>query len=297
MNNTTKYYSLIIAVVVLFAMMTVSCEKSPVDKGTDETDRMIDIRTSIEALTKSPALDGNGEGNFSNGDIFTLVVSGSGFPNIDTSYTVGTTDLSWADLNLPEDAGNVYFSGCYPVQGKAVDGILTFVVSTAEKTDLLLAEAVQVGKNSEDAVSLVFKHALHKLVVKYVSDDLTDEQLSEISTSVKALSSCGIDLAKGAIQNGTASGLSEVGTMQGSQVSCFIVPQEKDNVTLEVSLGDMVRTLSVPDNDQDGRPVSMLDGGRCLTVQINVSSDKIELDGVQIEGWGQQGSVDGDIEL
>ena len=61
MNNTTKYYSLIIAVVVLFAMMTVSCEKSPVDKGTDETDRMIDIRTSIEALTKSPALDGNGE--------------------------------------------------------------------------------------------------------------------------------------------------------------------------------------------------------------------------------------------
>ena len=104
MNNTTKYYSLIIAVVVLFAMMTVSCEKSPVDKGTDETDRMIDIRTSIEALTKSPALDGNGEGNFSNGDIFTLVVSGSGFPNIDTSYTVGTTDLSWADLNLPEDA-------------------------------------------------------------------------------------------------------------------------------------------------------------------------------------------------
>ena len=299
MNNTTKYHSLIIAVVVLFAMMTVSCEKSPEDNGngTDETDRMIDIRTSIEALTKSPALDGNGEGNFSNGDIFTLVVSGSGFPNISTSYTVGTTELSWADLNLPEDAGNVYFSGCYPVQGTAVDGILTFTVSPAEETDLLLAEAVQVGKDSEDAVSLVFKHALHKLVVKYVSDDLTDAQLSEISTSVKALSSCGIDLAKGAIQNGTASGLSEVGTMQGSQVSCFMVPQEKDNVTLEVRFGDMARTLSIPDKDQDGRPVSMLDGGRCLTVQINVSSDKIELDGVQIEGWGQQGSVDGDIEL
>ena len=55
-----KYHSLIIAVVVLFAMMTVSCEKSPEDNGngTDETNRMIDIRTSIEALTKSPALDG-----------------------------------------------------------------------------------------------------------------------------------------------------------------------------------------------------------------------------------------------
>ena len=85
--------------------------------------------------------------------------------------------------------------------------------------------------------------------------------------------------------------------MQGSQVSCFMVPQEKDNVTLEVSLDDMVRTLSIPDYDQDGNPVNMLEGGKCLTVQINLSSDKIELDGVQIEGWGQQGSVDGDIEL
>ena len=134
------------------------------------------------------------------------MVSGSGFPNISTSYTVGTTELSWADLNLPEDAGNVYFSGCYPVQDTAVGGILTFTVSPAEETDLLLAEAVSVEKDSEEAVSLVFKHALHKLVVKYVSDDLTDAQLSEISTSVKALSSCSIDMAKGAMQNGTASG-------------------------------------------------------------------------------------------
>ena len=66
-----KYHSLIIAVVVLFAMMTVSCEKSPVVNGTDETDMMIDIRPSIEALTKSPALDVEGDGIFSKGDLVT----------------------------------------------------------------------------------------------------------------------------------------------------------------------------------------------------------------------------------
>ena len=79
-------------------------------------------------------------------------------------------------------------------------------------------------------------------------------------------------MAKGAMQNGTASGLSEVGIMQGSQVSCFMVPQEKDNVTLEVSLDDMVRTLSIPDYDQDDNPVNMLEGGKCLTVQTETSS-------------------------
>lgn len=162
---------------------------------------------------------------------------------------------------------------------------------------LLLARAVNVEKDANTAVNLAFRHALHRLVIIYVSDDLSDEQLSQVSTSVRALSSCSVDQTKGIILDGTAAGLSEVGSRQGRRASFFIVPQEKDYITLDVSVGTMTRTIDIPDHAQDGSPVAMLEGGKSLTVQINVSSDEIKLDGVQIGGWEHQGTVDGEIEL
>lgn len=298
MSNKIFYGSIMAVAVGLVMTMSVSCGKTPVDGGDDADETgVIDIRTSIDALAKAPVLDEEGKGNFSDGDVFTVTVSGSGFTGLGRNYTVGATELMWKDLDLPEDVEDVYFSGCYPVQETAVDGIFTFTVSPTEETELLLAGAVNVKKDSDTAVNLTFRHALHRLVVIYVSDDLTDEQLMQVSTSVKALSSCTVDRAKGIILDGTASGLSEVGIRQGSRVSCFIIPQEKDNITLDVSVGTMTRTLGIPDYAQDGDPVAMLEGGKSLTVQINVSSDEIKLDGVQIGGWEHQGSVDGDIEL
>ena len=272
MSNKIFHSSIMAVAAGLIITMSVSCGKTPVDGG-DEADGtgVIDIRTSIDALTKAPVLDEEGKGNFSRGDIFTVTVSGSGFASTGRNYAAGITELMWKDLDLPEDVGDVYFSGCYPVQETA--GIFTFTVSPTEETDLLLARAVNV------------------------ENDLSNEQLSQVSTSVRALSSCSVDQTKGIILDGTAAGLSEVGSRQGRRASFFIVPQEKDYITLDVSVGTMTRTIDIPDHAQDGSPVAMLEGGKSLTVQINVSSDEIKLDGVQIGGWEHQGTVDGEIEL
>lgn len=281
----------------LVMTMSVSCGKTLANGG-DDVDRTggIHIQTSIDGWPKA-SVNEEGREDFSDGDIFTVTVSGSGFASFGRNCTVGATELMWQDLGLPENVEDVYFSGCYPVQEVAVDGIFTFTVSPTEETDLLLAGKTNVKKGSGTAVNLAFKHALHKLAIIYVSDDFTDEQLAQVSTSVKALSSCTVDQTKGLILDGTASGLSEVGVRQGNKVLCFIVPQEKDNITLDVSLGTMKRTLNIPDYAQNGSSVSMLEGGKCLTVQINISSDDIELEGVQIGRWEYQGSVDGEIEL
>ena len=299
MENTVKYNSIAAAAAVLFLATTVSCKKTDVGYGDNTTNEpgRIEILTSINALTKAPVLDENGKGNFSDGDIFTVAVSGSGFPYITENYTTGSPGLLWSDLNLPEETVDVYFSGCYPVREPAADGTFTFTVSPENETDLLLAPAVKVRKNTGTAVTLAFRHALHKLAVEYVPDGLTDGQLTQISTSFKALSSCSVDQAKGTILENTASGLSEVGTRQGRQVSCLIIPQEKDNITLEVSLDGTVQSLGIPDYTQDGSPVGMLEGGKCLTVRVKVSAGKISLDGVQIVGWEEQGTVDGELEL
>ena len=298
MKNTGKYSSIAAAAAVLLMATAVSCRKSDVGYGNaaNETGR-IEILTTINALTKAPVLDENGKGNFSDGDIFTVAISGNGFSDITENYTAGSAGLLWEDLNLPEETAEVYFSGCYPAREPEADGTFAFTVSPENETDLLLAPAVKVRKNTGTAVTLAFRHALHKLAVEYVSDELTDEQLERISTSVKAMSSCNVDQAKGTILENSASGLSEVGTRQGRLVSCLIIPQGKDNITLDVSLDGTVQSLGIPDYTQDGSPVSMLEGGKCLTVRVKVSSGKISMDGVQIEGWGQQGTVEGEIEL
>ena len=298
MKNTGKYSSIAAAAAVLLMATAVSCRNSDVGCGNaaNETGR-IEILTTINALTKAPVLDENGKGNFSDGDIFTVAISGNGFSDITENYAAGSAGLLWEDLNLPEETAEVYFSSCYPAREPEADGTFAFTVSPENETDLLLAPAVKVRKNTGTAVTLAFRHALHKLAVEYVSDELTDEQLERISTSVKAMSSCNVDQAKGTILENSASGLSEVGTRQGRLVSCLIIPQGKDNITLDVSLDGTVQSLGIPDYTQDGSPVSMLEGGKCLTVRVKVSSGKISMDGVQIEGWGQQGTVEGEIEL
>lgn len=283
----------------VFLFLLSSCGKVSVDAvdGMPSAAR-INIRTSIDALTKSPQLDENGKGNFSDGDILTVTISGEGFKEMDKEYVTGSTELWWADLNLPEETEDVYFSACYPAQEAIQDGKFTFTVSPEGETDLLLAGAVRAEKYSESAVSLTFRHALHKLIVKYVSDgSVDDETLSAITTSVKALSSCTIDRVKGELEAGSASGMATVGNRQGDQVSFLIIPQEKDNVTLEVAMGEITRTFTIPDRAQDGSPVNMLEGGKVLTVLLSVSSGGIRIDGAQIEGWEQQGTITGEIPL
>lgn len=110
MSNKIFHSSIMAVAAGLIITMSVSCGKTPVDGG-DEADGtgVIDIRTSIDALTKAPVLDEEGKGNFSRGDIFTVTVSGSGFASTGRNYAAGITELMWKDLDLPEDVGDVYF--------------------------------------------------------------------------------------------------------------------------------------------------------------------------------------------
>ena len=277
----------------------ISCDRSVLpggDGGSDEVEvtGKIDIRTAVGPIVKAPQLGEDGSGNFIDGDVFSLTVSGDGFEVI-RDYTVGGTELFWSDMGLPENPGTVRFAGCYPAQEAASgDGCRLEVLANGE-TDLLLAKAVDVEYPAA-TVDLKFGHAFHRLAVKYVSDGtFSDSDLSQVTTVVNAMSSCTVDLSKGEIEAGSASVQSRYAEKSGDSVAYMLVPQQKDKVTVDVSFQGMKKTFTLPDTTEDGHTLSMLEGGKMLMVQLEISSDGIRMDGVQIVGWESQGTVNGDI--
>lgn len=293
--NMSGYRNLFGAAAIM-AMALTSCLKDSVQiDRPDGQGQEIRLQTSISALTKAPGLGEDGSGNFSPGDVFSLNVCGEADAMADIDYTVGETVLYWDGLGLPA-GGKVSFTGCYPVHEAGDDGQFTFTASG--NADLLLAKSVAVDYGSSSAVPLVFSHAMHKLEVEYVSDgSVTEEELDGVGTVLTALSSCVVDMREGKIKDGSGSVPAEYESATGSPVSFLLVPQDKDNVSLKITCGSIVKTFSLPSKTSEGEPLSVLEGGCSLKVRITVSKDGIVMDGVQIEGWKPQGTVDGDITL
>ena len=82
---------------------------------------------------------------------------------------------------------------------------------------------------------------------------------------------------------------------KGNSVSNMLIPQQKDDVTVEVSFQGMKKTFTLPDTTGDGQALSQLEGGKMLTVRLEISSDGIRMDVVEIIGWESQGTVNGGI--
>ncbi len=278
---------------MLAAAALSGCAKQ-LNDGPEAADGRIDLLTGIEPLTRSPQLDGSGAGNFSAGDTFTLSVS-DGSQRVQKSYTVGTTVLYWQDLGLT--GGTAAFTGCYPNLGTDGGTTFRFDASEAPDADLLLAPAVTVARGAAK-VQLPFRHAMHKLAVRYTSDGTyTAEELKGIVTVPHAHTVCTVDLSAGKVTDGSASSPEDLRAVTGAEASWLIVPQGREAVKLKVSFGGRTQEFTLPEQTEEGRPVTTLDGGKTLTVKLRAAKDGISFEGMAIGPWEDQGSVNGDIIL
>lgn len=281
--NTILYASVL-------AMIS-ACSSSGTDEGPDTgSENRIDISTCIveRVHAKGPALDENGNGNFSDGDVFTLLVSGNGGSESDSfSYTYGKTQLYWKDIATAHDGDKVCFSACYPQQNTD-DGKFRFDLATVSDRDLLLALAPDIEYNSADPVKLDFRHAMHRLILEYTVE--SDIDASEIQTTCTAKSDCTVNLLDGSLDT---TGSETYGfTETGSEARFLIVPQNASGVSIEVKAGNVVKTFAL-DSLEPG--TGELKGGMQLTVRLTVKEDRIEISGTAIEGWEDQGTVGGEI--
>lgn len=279
------------------AMLLLSgCENNEVPGGTptENTDKKISLSTSIIAqektVARSPELDSNGSGNFSDGDVFALQISSQAASEcVNFDYTVASTQLYWKEVSFSAPTSKVNFAACYPKQ-QVQNGKFTFDLATSADKDLLLAYTSGVNMESETPVAMTFKHAMHRLVVNFTAAEGVD--ITGITTKCTAKSSCEVNLFDGTLNNTAAQ--QSVFTAEGEHVSFTLVPQRLSDVTLEVSFGGFTKTFEL---DQLVTDTEELQGGKQLSIDLTVKNGYIELGNVTIEGWGNQGTIEGSIIL
>lgn len=278
-------------------LVTGGCSGSDNDSGnpTPEPEKKIAIRTSIETeatavqTPKSPQLDNNGSGNFSDGDIFTLqATTRSGKATI-VNYEVGSTVLYWKSIATEAGDSSVDFSACFPRQQLA-DGCFSFDLESAADKDLLWAQSNGIQIGSETPVDLTFKHAMHCLVINYT--DQSDVATESIQTVCTAKSTCRVNLTEFKLDSSDSGKASFSAT--GGKVEFRLVPQNCSDVTLKVSAGETAREFNLAEVVKEH---DSLQSGMRLTVNLTIRDGSILLEGCTISGWGDQGSAEGEIIL
>ncbi len=283
-----KYYILLLAMAIL---VTVGCNND--DKPSLNPNKKIEFKTSIATETaitsimKSPQLDQNGKGNFTNGDTFSLQISAQSGEVTVLRYTIEETDLYWKDININSEDKAVDFAACYPEQ-KLIDGKFSFNIETAPYKDLLWAHEKKVPVLTISPVNLTFKHVMHRLIINFTKEsDINPELITTICT---AKSMCEVDLIKGTLNDisSAKASLSEV----GPQAVFQIIPQKTSDVFIEVKAEQLERKFNLTEAIKE---YDNLESGMSLTVNITLKDGKILFEGNSIAGWEDQGSVEGEI--
>lgn len=270
--------------IITLCASLISCKK---DSGNKDNNGKVNIRTSIEseATVKSPALDSDGSGNFTDGDTFTLYVSQNGTELNIFDYTVGSTELFWNEINAK--GNKVAFSAFYPKQ-ESTDGKFTFDLSQVTDKDLLVAVKTDITPDTEDIIDLKFRHAMHKLNITFKTEE-SDIDLNNIRTTCTAKSACEINMPDAGMEIIDKTSEFEA---NGSKVSFMLVPQATSGVSLGINAGNIEKTLTVNEIKPD---LDKLESGMQLNIELTIKNGKIEISNASIQGWEDQGTVEGEI--
>ena len=263
------------------------------------------ITTHISgAQTRAPQLGNDGSGNFGQGDTLNLAVYGEGATPYTTTYYANTNStLYWEDIIKATGQSSAYtFVGWY--NGNEPAKLLTdasFDVAAAKDKDLLLATPTEV--NEGDPVNMIFRHAMHKLVVNLSYGEGFDN-VDKSAITVKPVgmnAAATIDVKAGTVTVGEASatkGDYDAKTLSNNSCSFILAPQKlqpgAEWLQIQVTEGQTI-SFHVPEQIVDGNTstavsLTQLNSGETLTLNLtikrtNIKDIAIELTGCTISGW------------
>lgn len=254
----------------------------------------ISIVASVASQTRTPQLGSDGSGSFEKGDKMTLCITGGAAPVV-TDYAYEMDFLQWPDFGLSEDVSQVTFSACYPTQKVEQDGTFEFNSFNSSYDDLLLAAAQPVEVGTSEAVSLTFRHALHRLNWEIQpGKGYTEDDLSQLSCIFSAKTTCVVDAVKGSVKEVK----DEQGslTVTGAKASFYLVPQATDGISFTLTLGGETKHFTLDALfKQSGNPQTALESGKSCTLTLKVGRDGITVSGGSIGAWEDQATADGEV--
>ena len=254
----------------------------------------ISIAASVASQTRTPQLGSDGSGSFEKGDKMTLCITGGAAPVV-TDYAYEVDFLQWPDFGLSEDVSQVTFSACYPTQKVEQDGTFEFNSFNSSYDDLLLAAAQPVEVGTSEAVSLTFRHALHRLNWEIQpGKGYTEDDLSQLSCIFSAKTTCVVDAVKGSVKEVK----DEQGslTVTGAKASFYLVPQATDGISFTLTLGGETKHFTLDALfKQSGNPQVALESGKSCTLTLKVGRDGITVSGGSIGAWEDQATADGEV--
>lgn len=290
MKKRLLYASMVIATTIT------SCTNEMLN-DLSTADDTINIVASIASQTRTPQLTTDGSGNFLQGDKMMLFLSENDINNMSVNYEYGSGILTWSSLGLSESKSQITIAACYPQQNNIQNGTFEFNSLTALDKDLLLAPAQSVMAGTSEAIFLNFSHALHRLDLSFSpGNSYTNDDIASISVTINAKTTCIVDGIQGKIKQ--VQDTTGEYTETGSKVSFYLIPQNTANITLNVSIGNDKKTLTLDKllEQLDSSQIE-LDGGKRCILNLKVSREGITVEGGSINAWGDQVVADGEIVL
>lgn len=312
--KTTKY---LFAALGVAALALTACNNDDDVLNGGQEPGVVNIVTSINGPQTRVVMNDDGSGNFTDGDKIKLEVF-----NLDLGraseydYTIGSTKLYWEDVATKIGEADSYtFGGWYanPLPENLL-AMPNFDVAAAKDPDLLLATPATA--NVGETVNLVFKHAMHKLVVNVTYDgDFTGVDLNAVTVKPMGMNR----LATVNVENGTVTvgeaeyedGEYAARTLTNNACEFILAPQKLTTgaAWLEINLGGQTLTFNVPANyttsGGSSEALTQLNSGEVLTLNLTIKKvagggdDKTEvvLTTGQITAWNSQGTVDGEVQV
>lgn len=160
---------------------------------------------------------------------------------------------------------------------------------------MLLAAAQPVEVGTSEAVSLTFRHALHRLNLEIQpGKGYTEDDLSQLSCIFSAKTTCVVDAVKGSVKEVK----DEQGslTVTGAKASFYLVPQATDGISFTLTLGGETKHFTLDALfKQSGNPQTALESGKSCTLTLKVGCDGITVSGGSIGAWEDQATADGEV--